>query len=82
MSDEKNQKSEEPKNQAEEVRTPLVRAGACPRAEHHKNTRVYRTVGETRYCVCDDCGHTWKRTGPRAGTPAGIPAPAKAGAKS
>lgn len=51
---------------AEPVRTPRVTAGPCPRSKTHTNTRVYNTKGVTRYCVCDDCGETWKRTGPLA----------------
>ncbi len=43
-----------------------VFAGACPNKETHANTRVYKTDGLIRYCVCDDCGHTWKQTGPKA----------------
>jgi hypothetical protein len=34
----------------------------CPRSEHHKS-RVYRTVGRVRHCVCDDCGHEWQQPG-------------------
>ena len=52
---------------AEPVRSPVVFAGPCPRSDNHKNTRVYKTDGRIRRCVCDDCGETWKRTGPRAG---------------
>ena len=37
-------------------------AGPCPDSKNHRNTRVYRTVGRIRYCVCDDCGTTWKRS--------------------
>jgi DNA-directed RNA polymerase subunit M/transcription elongation factor TFIIS len=61
----RNPKSDE--SEAEPVRTPRVRAGECPANESHVNTRVYRTIGEVRYCVCDDCGRTWKKTGPAAG---------------
>jgi hypothetical protein len=50
------------RRRAEAVRTPQVFAGACPQQrEVTKATRVYRTLGEVRYCVCDDCGHTWKQ---------------------
>jgi len=38
-------------------------AGPCELTPGHLATRVYRTVGRTRHCVCDDCGHTWKQTG-------------------
>lgn len=51
----------------EPVRTPRVFAGPCPQSPHHKSTRVYRTVGVVRYCVCDNCGTTWKQQGPAAG---------------
>jgi hypothetical protein len=58
------------KVRTEPVRTMNVEAGPCEKHPHHINTRVYRTVGQTRYCVCDDCGHTYKRIGPPAATPA------------
>lgn len=51
---------------AEPVKSPRVTAGPCPLADVHTNTRVYNTKGTTRFCVCDDCGHTWKKTGERA----------------
>lgn len=51
----------------EPVRRPRVFALACPVNPKHVATRVYRTDGETRYCVCDDCGATWKQIGPAAG---------------
>jgi len=92
MNDERNQRSRETKPQngetegrssetdaseAKAVRTPQVRAGACPKSDAHNATRVYRTIGEVRYCVCDDCGHTWKKSGPPAGAkPAKERAPA------
>ncbi len=50
------------------VRKQRVFAGPCPRAAAHTQTRVYRTAGRTRYCVCDSCGHTWKQVGEAAGT--------------
>jgi hypothetical protein len=56
-------KSEE----AQPVRTPQVFAGECPNNAAHAATRVYKTLREVRYCVCDDCGRTWKKTGPAAG---------------
>lgn len=43
-----------------------VHAGECPQGASHKSTRVYRTAGRIRFCVCDDCGHTWKKSGPPA----------------
>jgi hypothetical protein len=51
-----------------EVRTPQVFAHVCPHNPAHTRTRVYRTVGVKRYCVCDDCGETWSQFGPRAGS--------------
>ncbi len=51
---------------AEPVRKKRVYAGPCPRNAEHAATRVYRTDGQVRYCVCDDCGETWKKTGPRS----------------
>lgn len=36
-------------------------AGPCPRVSTHVNTRIYSTKGRTRYCICDDCGETWKQ---------------------
>lgn len=34
--------------------------GPCPKSAHHVRRRVYRTTELVRYCVCDDCGETWK----------------------
>lgn len=51
---------------AQRVSSPKVNAGGCPISKRHENTKVYKTVGRTRYCRCDDCGHTWKQTGPFA----------------
>lgn len=48
------------------VQHPKVNAGPCPKSKSHPNTRVYRTKGQTRFCVCDDCGETWKKSGPLA----------------
>lgn len=43
----------------------------CPKSVHHK-TRVFRTKGRIRQCVCDDCGWSWQQVGeysdPRAET--------------
>ena len=47
----------------ERVRSPKVNAGECPKSPRHQNTIVYRTAGRTRYCKCNDCGATWKKTG-------------------
>ncbi len=38
-------------------------AGSCPKGAAHTATRVYRTEGRTRYCKCNDCGHTWTVAG-------------------
>jgi hypothetical protein len=46
-----------------------VFAGSCPKVPRHQRTRVYKTLGRTRYCVCDDCGHTWKQMGELATEP-------------
>lgn len=46
--------------------SPRVRCSPCPTTKHlpeeqqHKNRRIYNTLGKTRYCVCDECGETWK----------------------
>jgi hypothetical protein len=68
----RDRETEAPAGDGKPVRTPQVRAGACPKSELHTATRVYKTLGEVRYCVCDDCGHTWKKHGPPA-----TPKPAK-----
>src|SRR5262245_25100149 len=36
----------------------------CPKSPTHTALRVYKTSGRTRHCVCDDCGHHWKISGP------------------
>lgn len=43
-------------------------AGAClccpqllVKANREQKTRVYATRGTIRYCICDNCGNTWKR---------------------
>ena len=43
-----------------------VEAGPCPVNAEHTGTGVSSTQGRTRYCRCDTCGHTWKKTGPFA----------------
>ena len=43
------------------VRSPQANALPCPKSPHHLGTKVYRTDGKTRYCKCNDCGHTWKQ---------------------
>lgn len=45
-------------------------AGACnmcpnliarAKPARQQRTRVYAKRGEVRYCICDNCGNTWKR---------------------
>lgn len=57
--------AEPPEDQGKPVRYKPKRAsaGPCPKVESHTNTRIYRTDGATRYCVCDDCGTNWKQSG-------------------
>ncbi len=55
--------AERPTGQVVATRKMQVFAAVCPRNERHQATRVYKTAGKTRYCVCDDCGHTWKQVG-------------------
>lgn len=43
-----------------------VSAGVCPRVPAHGPGRVYKTNNQVRYCVCDQCGDTWKKAGPPA----------------
>jgi hypothetical protein len=40
-----------------------MRRAVCPVNPEHGRTRVYKTAGRVRHCVCDDCGKTWKQTG-------------------
>jgi hypothetical protein len=47
------------------VASPRIRAAACE-ACGSEHTRVYKTEGRIRRCVCDHCGATWKLTGPFA----------------
>lgn len=46
------------------ARVPQVFASKCPANPEHKKTRVYGKRGTIRYCCCDDCGETWKQSGP------------------
>jgi hypothetical protein len=39
---------------------PRKKTGPCPRNANHTATRVYKSGEAIRYCVCDDCGTTWK----------------------
>lgn len=41
---------------------PKVWAGECPKDSRHQQTQVYKTFGSVRYCKCNDCGSTWKKT--------------------
>lgn len=52
--------------EARRVSSPKVKAGECPLSDRHQHTKVYKTIGRVRHCRCDDCGHTWKLTGPFA----------------
>jgi hypothetical protein len=36
----------------------LLKVATPPREQ---KTRVYSERGEVRYCICDNCGHTWKK---------------------
>lgn len=36
----------------------LIKKTDPPREQR---TRVYAKTGTTRYCICDNCGNTWKR---------------------
>jgi hypothetical protein len=49
------------------TRSANVLAGSCPKSKAHTAVRVYKTDGRIRYCKCNDCGSTWKMTGPAAG---------------
>lgn len=61
---------QEPGVQEIDPRLPLkkqrVHAGPCPNSAHHNSTRVYKTNGRIRFCICDDCGCSWKKAGPPA----------------
>lgn len=54
----------EPEEKSERKR--VVSAGPCPLVANHGPGRVYKTKGRVRYCVCDHCGATWTKAGPRA----------------
>lgn len=53
---------------ADTTKTERVRieAGKCEACNATKGTRVYKTQGVVRYCVCDQCGNTWQKSGPLA----------------
>ena len=42
-----------------------IEAGTCRECKSSRS-RVYKTQGVHRYCVCDECGHTWSKAGPLA----------------
>lgn len=44
--------------------SPKMAAGNCPTNKSHLHTEIYKTVGRTRFCKCNDCGATWKQVGP------------------
>lgn len=48
------------KPEVKRTRKLVTKAGPCPKSPIHTATKVYRTDGRTRYCKCNDCGHTWK----------------------
>jgi hypothetical protein len=50
---------------AQRVASPKIRAAECASCGSGQ-TRVYKTEGRVRRCVCDNCGTTWKLTGPFA----------------
>jgi len=52
--------------QPRRVASPKMTAGECPINPAHEHTMIYKTVGRVRRCKCNDCGHTWKLTGPFA----------------
>jgi len=60
---EKEQAETKPTGEIRKTRSPRVFAAVCERNPNHQSTRIYKTKGRTRYCVCDDCGHTWKQVG-------------------
>jgi len=64
LKEEQGQKEQQQQKQVE--RKQRVRAGVCPRVARHGNGRVYKTAGRKRYCVCDECGHTWTKAGEQA----------------
>ena len=43
-----------------------ISAGPCPGCKHESQSEIYDTKGPTRYCKCNGCGETWKKTGPLA----------------
>lgn len=51
--------------QPQRVSSPKIKAQACESCGSN-STRVYKTEGRIRRCVCDHCGNTWKLSGPFA----------------
>lgn len=76
VTEQKRRRGRPPKNQQDaspqsEPATPTVprveiTAGPCPKSDNHTSTRIYKTAGRVRYCVCDECGENWKKSGPYA----------------
>jgi hypothetical protein len=58
--------SDEDTQQIRRVSSPRISAGKCPVNASHEHTIIYKTVGRVRRCKCNDCGATWKLTGPFA----------------
>lgn len=56
----------EPPPKPQRVNAPRVAAGPCPNSPTHTQTRIYKVEGRIRRCKCNDCGATWKLTGPYA----------------
>jgi len=54
------------KNDAPKTERVRIEAGQCDACKAKTGTRVYKTQGVVRYCVCDQCGHTWQKSGPLA----------------
>lgn len=44
----------------------MVAGDPCPTNPDHRRGRIYKTDRRSRYLVCDDCGTTWKLSGPYA----------------
>jgi hypothetical protein len=40
---------------------PKMKPGPCVRVPTHTNTKIYKTAGRVRYCICHDCGETWRQ---------------------
>ena len=62
----KKQRAKDETTHSSQTRSPRVFATVCPQNSEHERTRVYKTIAKVRYCVCDECGETWKQVGPQA----------------